>query len=306
MVYNKNLNKNSRNKRKPFLSIIISANNDIKNLKLCLDAFTKTKVDLKNIEIVIVNNYFEDKQIDKSLNWLVEEYKNKFNQVILYQCNNYSTQAQLKNLGIDFSRGSWLFFMNSNEIPNPKFVKFLTTFRFNLQHGFYRVGVLNQNKKKIKIGKPKSKFYSSLSSTLIINEEFIETKKIRWESSLDGNETNLFLDKLYSTKNVNYAYIKNQYSVIHDFSLDHHNFKHVEEACGAALRQNANYFKQYIILMAFNYFSLVEIWTEQENQNLLKIKSIFNKAGITFFSYFSLGIKLFFKTIKFRWKILFA
>lgn len=304
MLYNYDINKNARNKRKPFLSIIVTTNNDISNLKICLEAFVAPKIDLKNIEIVIVNNYLDNTKKDKDIHLIVDQYKKYFNQVTLYQCNYHSTQAQLKNLGIDFSRGSWLFFMNTNEIPTPKFIKFLTTFRFNLQNAFYRVGILNQDKKKIKTGVFKSKFYSSLSSSLIINEEFIEGIKLRWESSLDGEETNLFLDKLYSRRNVNYNYIKKQYSVIHNFSLDEHHFENVETACWAALKYKTNYYKQYIILMAFNYFLSIEIWTESENHNLRTIKTIFHKAGITFFSYFKLGLKLFFKTLKFRLKIL--
>ena len=86
-------------KRKPYISIIITSNNNIELLAKCLSALDR----LKNVEIIIVNNFLSDdasKEIDDFLENLSDD------RIIFYQSKIVLTKNHARNLGINFSSGS--------------------------------------------------------------------------------------------------------------------------------------------------------------------------------------------------------
>lgn len=309
MVYDLTETMTLSKKRRPLLSIIISANNDVQALKKCIEPLLNADNDLRNIEVVVINNFSEDVVATNSIKMLISRANSKANMFVLYQCTFYSTTAQLKNLGIDFSKGTWLFFINQNEILTKKFINFLATYKFNLQNAFYRVSMFNEKHKKKRMGIVKSKFFSDLPSSIIINEEFVERIHLRWESNLNTNETLLFLDKLYAAKNVNYEYLNKCYSVVHNFVLDSrdeevNDFINVKKAFDELLKHKTRFSKQFGIILLFNYVKRNKA-RRSEASMYHDVKLLFRDKKITYFTYFKLGPKLFFKTIRFKWKTIF-
>ena len=296
-------------KRRPLISIIISSNNNSEILSKCIESFKNLKKDTRNIEIIIINNFSEDEYKMKEIKHLINRYYDS--NLIFYQSNYYLTSAQSKNLGIDFSKGSWLYFVEDHEIATPKFIRFLASFKFDLQKGFYRVPLLNEKYEKQKIGLFKTKYFSDKASSIIVNEEFIERIHLRWESNLNTNETLLFLDRIYSAKNVNFIYLKKCYSVIHNFYRDRKNpgfkdFDNVKQTYNALVKQKKRNYKQFVIILFYNFLSIQTKVKKEEIQEIyLQIKKMMKTEKIYFWNYLPLGPKLYFKTTKLRWKTLF-
>ena len=295
-------------KRRPIISIIISSDNDADILERCMTSLLDLKKDTRNVEFVIINNYIENENKANEIKYLVNRFNNS--NLIYYQSHYRLTSAQQKNLGIDFSKGSWLYFIDYREIATPKFVAFLNTFKFNLQNGFYRVPILNEKRKKQRIGLIKTKYFSDLPSSIILNEEYMEKIKLRWESGLTNNETLLFLDKLYSSRNVNFVYLKKNYSVIHNFHNDYkeselNDIEEIKKTYKALINQHKRNYKQFIIVMLFNYFQRNKKAKDFKINKFPEIKLMLKSSKIGFKNYFPLGPKLYFKTLGFKWKCLF-
>ena len=294
--------------RRPNISIIITADNDGEMLKQCIKSFYFFKNEIKNIEFIILNNFVSNFNSEK-----VEQIINKYNDInlVFYQHPYRVNKAQLKNLGIDFSKGMWLFFMDYTEFLIPKFINFLDKFKFDLQTHFYRVPLLQENKKKRRIGLFKTKYFSNQSSSLILNSEFLERIKLRWESSISFDDTILFMNKIYSIKNVNFTYLKKQLSVMHNFKADllDNNLIDYDEMIKTykklVIKKYRNY-KQFIILLFFNFYSR----NNKKNNKItdaqyMDLKKNLKDCKIFEFSYWPLGPKLYFKTIPMKFKLLF-
>ena len=88
--------------RRPNISIIITADNDFETLKQCIKSFYFFKNEIKNIEFIILNNFVSNFNSEK-----VGQIINKYNDInlVFYQHPYRVNKAQLKNLGIDFSKG---------------------------------------------------------------------------------------------------------------------------------------------------------------------------------------------------------
>ncbi len=297
-------------KRKPYISVIIISNNNPEHLKRCIDSVEPLlNNDIRNIEVIVINNFTKNKGIADAIATMTIRHQAFQETLFFYQTDFSLTTSQLKNLGIDFSKGTWLYFMLDTETMLPSFARFLITYKFNLQIGFYRVPVMSYDEKrhkKAKMGLFKPKYYSTLPSSLILNEEFIEKIKLKWDSTLTYNGTLLFLDKIYSWKNVNFTYLKNNYSVIHNFSLDNVDTPREEiVATLNALSKNKQIFwKQFSIILLYKY--LYERRTLAKEEDYIFVKTKIKQEKIHFWSFFFLGRKWYFKTLGMWWKVLFT
>ncbi len=295
-------------KRKPTISIIITSDNDCERLKQCLNSFFLLDTKIKNIEFIIINNYSKNKILMKSIQDYVSTLT-KYN-VIYYQTLQRLTTSQIKNLSLDFQRGYWLFFVDYYEVATHKFIEFLKKFKFDINKDFYRLPILNEERKKIKMGWLwKSKFFCTAPSTIIFNQEYIEKYNIRWENEINYEDTLNILSKIYSTKNVNYINLPKQYSVIRNFYTykKQHMFSSVQDiykTYEVLMDNKEKNYKQFIIILFFNY--LKEIQNIKEYKQIYKeIKQIMKKSKIYHYHYFFLGFSMYFKTLIFKWRMIF-
>ena len=294
------------NKRKPIISIIISSDNDCERLKKCINSFLSLDKKIKNVEFVIINNYSRNRILMQSIQDYVSTLT-KYN-IVYYQTQQRLTTSQIKNLALDFQRGYWLFFVDYYEIATPKFIEFLKKFKFDIYTDFYRLPILDEERKKIKMGFLwKSRFFSTAPSTIIFNQEYIEKYNIRWENEINYEDTLIVLSKIYSTKNVNYVNLPKQYSVIRSFysyKKDHifSSFKEIYKIYEVLMDNKEKNYKQFIILLFFNYFTEIQN-TKEYKQICIDIKHIMKKSKIYHYHYFFLGFRLYFKTFTFRWKM---
>lgn len=295
-----------RDKKKPDISIIITSNSDVENIKQCIFSFsTLLDNDKKNFEIILVNN-FESNNKHNEIKNIIKSFNR--NNISLYQSNFKTNKSQLKNIGINYARGSWLFFLESYEIPTKKFVNWLLEFKFNWQVDFYRFSWIDKNYKKKKIGLFKNKYFNMSDSSLIINSEFLEKTNIKWNSYIDYGENYLFFMEIYSVKNVNYLYLKNIFSVIHNNSnektIDKFDLTKIEKLFSYILNfKNKSFnYKQFIIIFFYNTYLLNK---KEFFSKIDEFKKMLKKANINYFSYLKLNPKLYFKTLKIKWKTLF-
>lgn len=294
-----------KNKRKPLLSIIITSDNKSTILKRCIDSFIESENVLKKIEFIIINNYSENPIECQEVEKMVNKYQNI--NIIFYQSNNYLSKSQARNLGMDFSKGAWLYFINELDIATKKLIIFLEKFKFDIQKDFYRIPILNDKKKKIRWGFGIKKFYSFDPSTIILNSEFVERINLRWESDVEHGETLLLLNKIYSVRNVNYVYLKKQYLILHNNQkIDlWDDFDEVVHTYNFFLRNKNFNYKQFIILLFWTYLSTFDDPKMELGRRKEILKKMLKEAKITFFSHIPLGFKLFIKTIIIWFQILF-
>ena len=103
----KNMPENCMNKSSVKISVIIPVYNVEAYLKECLDSFLNQE--LKEIEVICVN----DGSTDNSLN-VLKEYQQKDSRVIVINQENKG-QGEARNVGIDASRGEYLFFADPDD-----------------------------------------------------------------------------------------------------------------------------------------------------------------------------------------------
>ncbi len=296
---------NEQRKRRPIFSIIINLDNDVDRLKKTFKSILDSKDEVKNVEFIIINNYSDDETKHQPIEYFLNR-NTKLN-IVFYQCKHRLTEGQMKNLGLDMSRGQWLYFINQNDELTKKFIKFLGTFKFNLQMDFYRIGFINEKEKKVKAGA--SRYFSLESSSFIFNSEFVERKSLRWNSHLEFYETLVMLNQVYSITNVNYIHLKKYFSVKHNFYGDYKdilgfNLEDILE-CFENLKIEKTRFSKQLIILMFNDFLNKIRKNENYKATLLEIKKKLKEAKIYYGSYLFLGWQNFFKTFSLRWKTMF-
>lgn len=291
------------NRRKPIISIIISSNNDYRSLKKCVESFLPLKNKLKSWEFVVINNHTSDFEEQRKIQY----YLNLINadSIVFYQTSQKMTSSQLKNLGLHFAKGNWLLFVDSKEIANEKFVKFLANYKFSINNDFYRFSIEGLNTRSNKIGIIKNKFYSVLPSSIIFNQEFVEKQNIKWENNLNWNDTLVILNKIYSITNVNYVYVPKQSSVVHDFVYDQNetlgkSFDEILQVYESLLRNKDLRYKQFIIVLFYTYLQNIKRDKETYKKQIREVKKLLKQAKIRHHNYFFIGFKLYFKTFKIR------
>ncbi|MBD5423234.1 MAG: glycosyltransferase family 2 protein [Mycoplasma sp.] len=293
-------------RRKPILSIIISSDNNWKALKKCVDSFLILDKGLKNIEFIIINNLTTNYDHMNEIKAYVDSLASEMPTVIFYQTIQRLSSSQIKNLALDFISGSWLFFIDYYDEASPKFLAFLRKFKFDIYKDFYRIPILNEKSKKIKIGLVKNKYFSTSSSTIIFNQEFIEKHNIKWENGISCSDTLPLLSKIYSIRNVNYVYLSDQSSTIHNFKLENKNkllidFSEVLKTYDVLLRNKNQNYKQFIIILFFDYLNRIKKRKDLYKEQIKAVKKHLRLARIHHLNYFYLGPILYFKTITFRW-----
>ena len=85
------------------ISVIIPVYNTEKYLRRCFDSVIAQ--DYKNLEIVIINDGSEDNSEQ-----IINEYKNKYPELISYYKKENSGVADTRNFGIEKAQGDYIMF----------------------------------------------------------------------------------------------------------------------------------------------------------------------------------------------------
>lgn len=143
-------------KEKILLSIIIPVFNVEQYLKNCLDSIIKTS-DNQNIELILI----DDGSIDSSSK-ICDDYSSEYKFIKTIHTKNLGV-AHARNMGLDLARGSWISWIDSDDIVSPDYVKILKkliklnladVYKFNYAVGKNNVKLHNTsgfNKSKLEI-----------------------------------------------------------------------------------------------------------------------------------------------------------
>lgn len=101
----------------PLISVIIPVYNKQKYLGRCLDSLVSQTYE--NLEIIIVDDGSTDKSAD-----LIQEYAERYKNIYYYYQVNQGAAAA-RNLGIEKARGSYICFVDSDDIIFNEYVSYL-------------------------------------------------------------------------------------------------------------------------------------------------------------------------------------
>ncbi len=100
------------------ISVIIPVYNTEKYLRRCFDSVIAQ--DYKNLEIVIINDGSEDNSEQ-----IINEYKNKYPELISYYKKENSGVADTRNFGIEKAQGDYIMFLDSDDYIDKALLKTL-------------------------------------------------------------------------------------------------------------------------------------------------------------------------------------
>ncbi len=100
------------------ISVIIPVYNTEKYLRRCFDSVIAQ--DYKNLEIVIINDGSEDNSEQ-----IINEYKNKYPELISYYKKENSGVADTRNFGIEKAKGDYIMFLDSDDYIDKALLKTL-------------------------------------------------------------------------------------------------------------------------------------------------------------------------------------
>ncbi len=101
----------------PEISIIIPVYNSEKYLRRTLDSVLNQE--FQNFEVIMINDGSSDSSLE-----IMEEFEKKFNMCQIINTKNQGVSAA-RNIGIKYSRGKYLSFIDSDDFVHPSFLKVL-------------------------------------------------------------------------------------------------------------------------------------------------------------------------------------
>lgn len=104
-----------------FLSVIIPTYKRPEGLRMLLNSIEKQNVDLKKVEVVVINNSDSSRSDNENVCKLFK--KSELQVFLLDQPLQGSSYA--KNLGIEHSKGRWLLFLDDDEEISPNYFEFV-------------------------------------------------------------------------------------------------------------------------------------------------------------------------------------
>ena len=200
VIFMKN-NTNSGNK--PILSIIIPVYNSGKYLSACIDSCINQNVEKDKFEIICVNDGSIDECDD-----ILNRYCNYPNFTVLNKVNEGVSSA--KNMGIKYSNGSYLWFVDSDDFIQKNILKDIISilteykydrlmvlpYKFNDGDSFVPEKVTNEMSQKE---------YKNFMWTMLIKSNCIKENKFFFEKDVCFAEDYLFMVQLT-------PYIKNTFN----------------------------------------------------------------------------------------------
>lgn len=162
----------------PLISVIIPIYNVDNYLKKCIDSVINQTYN--NLEIILINDGSTDKSYDIILSY--EKYKNV---IIINKAN--SGQSDCRNIGYKTSNGEYVYFMDSDDILEPKAIEVLynTIIKHDADICCCRFRLINEQNKALK----ESALYKQElieDNTIILREALLtsEIKSTLWTKLL--------------------------------------------------------------------------------------------------------------------------
>ncbi|GIP39899.1 glycosyl transferase family 2 [Paenibacillus sp. J31TS4] len=99
-----------------------------------------------NIEIIIVDDNEKESSYRKEVNQIIEEYQQKFNNILYIKNKKNLGSAQTRNIGIETSKGDFITFLDDDDIYLPDKIKNQLTYMLenNLEMSFADLCLMNE------------------------------------------------------------------------------------------------------------------------------------------------------------------
>lgn len=156
----------------PLISIIIPIFNTEEYLKECLDSILNQS--LKNLEIICIN----DKTLDNSMK-ILKEYSNIDDRIKIIENEKNLGVSLSRNKGIDFSKGEYIIFLDSDDKLEYDSLTKLYNFSKKYDFDFVTTNVIRFNEKK--------KWTSvlhwiAIENEVLINADILEHPKLIFDT----------------------------------------------------------------------------------------------------------------------------
>lgn len=200
---------------KKFLSIIVPAYNSEKYIKRNLLSLSKQSS--RNFEVIVIDDGSTDNTCELSKNFLEEK---KLDHKVI-RCEKNRGQSTARNIGMDYSKGEYLLFLDSDDFAENNLVEVLEKNIFNkpdiIFFDFKRMredntikNSINQNFEfgKLKSGEEVFRAYKNnkiklWTGSLIYKKEFLEKNNIRFlENAYGAEDLNFIFKALLSSNKV--------------------------------------------------------------------------------------------------------
>ena len=107
-------------------SVIISIYNTGRYLDDSISSILNQTIDLKNIQIILINDGSTDESEKICL-----KYKENYSENILYIRIEHSGVSKARNIGIEFAKGKFINFLDSDDKWDKEAFKYALNFSFN-------------------------------------------------------------------------------------------------------------------------------------------------------------------------------
>lgn len=197
----------------PILSIIIAVHNNQDTLKKCIDSFYYKVKDLKNVEVLCINDHSNDNSLR-----IIKEYK----KIKIYNSNKKGL-GNSRNCGIENSKGGYLWFIDADDEINGSALnnKFLNLLENDIEMFLLGVEKINLNKTSVITNKHEKK-YNVRKNSREVRRLFIDNilnnswnkiykRKIILENHLKFDDVSSVEDILFNCKY--FQHINNVYTL---------------------------------------------------------------------------------------------
>lgn len=162
----------SDNRLSPLVSVVMPTYNHANYISLAIDSVQSQTY--TNWELIIVDNFSDDGTLD-----LVKNYSQDA-RIKFLQMNNYDIIAKSRNLGITSATGSWVAFLDSDDIWVPNKLQTISTYLNDRSDLIYHhMIVFDENSQVLKSKKIRSrKLDSPVLKDLLLNGNTIATSSV--------------------------------------------------------------------------------------------------------------------------------
>ena len=282
---------------KNLISVIIPSYNSENHIERCITSVLNQTN--KNFEIIIVDNYSDDKTLE-----IINNLKS--NKIRIFNINNKGNISVSRNLGIKMAYGNWIAFLDSDDFWSNDKIEVMEKKFSNYDFLAHKMKIVNQKNKEKKyfslfLNNKKFKLVENLvlkgnrifNSSVIVKKKLL--KEINYISELEPNYTNdlhtwirlsLINEKFYYENKELGTYLSHNQSYSH-------NSKQSKNYIKCVLKFKKNYSKKVkkYILGYYYYLKAIELIKKKEfkNANFYLFKSsILSEREIKIKSFFLL------------------
>lgn len=159
--------------------------------------------ELKDKEIIVIDDLSSENNL-KILRKYINSIDKKHNVRLIENSEKYFL-GQIRNIGINLSKGHWIFFIDDDDFATKKFIDFLNDKKLNDKIDVYRFSysVLNSDNKivwKVRNILIRNKMYSVQASSYLIKTSYLKQNQIFFPKDCLPYEDVQFNMDLYNKK----------------------------------------------------------------------------------------------------------